>query len=288
MTGIALGLLLGTGLLLVWTSFWERVPRASERRPSSLLLQLRDDVVQSGINGLSVRLLLGACGVVCVSVLAVAYAVIGALPIAACFAVLAGAAPLGYVRMRARQRRARLRELWPDAIDNVTSGVRAGLALPEALAQLAVRGPTELRPAFARFAQDYRMSGRFNDCLDALKEHLSDPVGDRLIESLRIAREVGGSDLGRLLRTLSSFLRQDNYTRAELETRQSWTVSAARLAVAAPWLVLLMLSLRPESVRAYSSWTGVLVLAVGAGVSALAYWLMLRLGRLPEEQRVLR
>ena len=88
--------------------------------------------------------------------------------------------------------------------------------------------------------------------LDRLKERLSDPVGDRLVESLRIAREVGGTDLGHLLRTLSGFLREDARTRAELETRQSWTVNAARLAVAAPWAVLAMLSTNPESVAAYS------------------------------------
>ena len=123
---------------------------------------------------------------------------------------------------------------------------------------------------------------------DRLKERLSDPVADRLIESLRIAREVGGSDLGRLLRTLSAFLREDARTRAELETRQGWTVNAARLAVAAPWIVLAMLSTRPDSLQAYSRPAGVLVLAVGAGLTLVAYRLMVRIGRLPEEGRVLR
>ncbi len=88
-------------------------------------------------------------------------------------------------------------------MDNLASGVRAGLSLPEALGQLAVRGPDELRAAFGEFAEDYRATGRFTDCLDRLKERLADPVGDRLVEALRLAREVGGSDLGRLLRTLS-------------------------------------------------------------------------------------
>ena len=68
-----------------------------------------------------------------------------------------------------------------------------------------------------------------------------------------MAREVGGSDLGRLLRTLSTFLREDARTRAELQTRQGWTVNAARLAVAAPWAVLALLSLRTDAVRAYNS-----------------------------------
>lgn len=164
----------------------------------------------------------------------------------------------------------------------------AGLALPEALAQLAVRGPEELRPAFATFAEDYRGSGSFQECLDRLKDRLADPVADRLIESLRIAREVGGSDLGRVLRTLSSFLREDARTRAELETRQGWTINAARLASAAPWIVLGMMSFQPNSLTAYASPAGAAVLAIGAATTVVAYRLMVRIGRLPDDQRVLR
>ena len=181
-----------------------------------------------------------------------------------------------------------MRDLWPDVVDNIGSAVRAGLALPEALSQLTIRGPEELRPAFAAFAEDYRATGRFQECLDRLKERLSDPVADRLVESLRIAREVGGSDLGRLLRTLSTFLREDARTRAELETRQGWTVNAARLAVAAPWVVLALLCTRPDSVQAYSRPAGILVLATGAVLSLVAYRVMVHVGRLPEESRVLR
>ena len=78
------------------------------------------------------------------------------------------------------------------------------------------------------------MTGRFGDCLDRLKDRLADPTGDRVIEGLRIAREVGGGELGRLLRNLSGYLRDETRTRSELESRQAWTVNGARLAVAAP------------------------------------------------------
>jgi tight adherence protein B len=222
------------------------------------------------------------------SVLPVGVVTTGVVAIAACFAAMAAAAPLVWVRSRARRRRAALRDLWPDAVDNLASGVRAGLSLPEALAQLAVRGPEELRPAFAAFARDYRVSGHVGDALDGLKDRLADPVGDRIVESLRVAREVGGTDLGRLLRTLSAFLRQDAHTRSELEARQGWTVNAARLAVAAPWIVVLLLATRPESVAAYDQPTGALVLAAGGVCTVVAYRLMLRIARLPEERRVLR
>ena len=288
MSGPLLGLTLGVGLFLVWWSCWVPSPRPVATRAPGPLTRLSDEVVQAGFAGLSVRTLLASCVTAGVLVLALVHAAVGVLPIAVCFGAMAAYAPLALVRRRARRRRARLRDLWPDAVDNITSGVRAGMALPEALSQLGTRGPEELREPFEAFADDYRLTGRFHDSLDRLKDRLSDPVGDRLVESLRIAREVGGTDLGHLLRTLSGFLREDARTRAELEARQSWTVNAARLAVAAPWAVLAMLSTNPESVAAYSTPLGVLVLGIGAAVTALAYWEMIRLGRLPEDERVLR
>ena len=109
-----------------------------------------------------------------------------------------------------------------------------------------------------------------------------------MCESLRVAREVGGTDLGRLLSTLSSFLREDARTRAELIARQSWSVNAARMAVAAPWLVLVLLATQRETLSAYDTPTGTLILAVGAGLSIAAYRFMVRIGRLPEDRRVLR
>ena len=288
MIGIVVGLLLGCGLFCLWWATWVPEPKQAGPRRTSLMDRLRDELVQAGYQSVGPRSLVLACLVAFVVVALLVFATTRVAPVALCFALIAGYGPFALVCMRARRRRANLRELWPDAVDNITSGVRAGLALPEALSQLAIRGPEELRPAFRAFAEDYRASGRFHDCLDQLKDRLSDPVGDRLVESLRIAREVGGSDLGRLLRTLSTFLREDSRTRSELETRQGWTVNAARLAVAAPWIVLAMLCTRPESIQAYATTTGTVILLVGAAVSAAAYRIMVFIGRLPEDERVLR
>ncbi len=284
---LAIGLLLGVGLFCIYWSCWPRTRTLRPRRPG-IRERMGDQIVQAGFESISVA------QVVFASVLGAVVVFLGVLsatrvvPIAVCFGAMAAWGPRAYIAMRARRRRHQLRDLWPDAVDNIASAVRAGLALPEALGQLGIRGPEELRPAFVAFAEEYRASGRFHECLDRLKDRLADPVADRLIESLRIAREVGGSDLGRVLRTLSAFLREDARTRAELETRQGWTVNAARLAAAAPWVVLAMMSLQQDSLRAYSSAAGVVVLAVGAIVTVVAYRLMVRIGRLPEDERVLR
>ena len=284
--GAFVGLLFGLGVFLVWRSFEPPPPSRPER--VSRRDKAADLLAQAGIELVTPGALVASCLGVGVFVLVAMYAVSRSPAIAFAFALMASYAPVSLVKFRARQRRSELRDLWPEVVDNLASGVRAGLSLPEALTQVGVRGPEELRPPFVRFGEDYRATGRFYDCLDRLKARLADPVGDRIVESLRMAREVGGSDLGRLLRTLSAFLREDARTRAELETRQGWTVNAARLAVAAPWIVLALLSLRPEAVAAYNSAAGLVVLAIGGSVCLVAYRLMVRIGRLPEEERVLR
>ena len=163
-----------------------------------------------------------------------------------------------------------------------------GCRCPRRWPALGTRGPgAAARRRSTQFALDYQVSGRFGECLDRLKDRLADPVGDRVVEGLRIAREVGGGELGRLLRNLSGYLRDDARTRSEMEARQAWTVNGARLAVAAPWLVLLFMSFQSEVIRRYASPAGVVVLAVGAAACVVAYRLMMRIGRLPTERRIL-
>ena len=121
---VGAGAHVGCWPLLVWSSFW--VPPA-ERRSSRMRDRLADEIVQSGIPGLGVGTLIAfALGTFAI-VFVIFQLVVGAAPLALCFALMAGWSPIVFVRVRARRRRARLRELWPDAIDNVASGVRRSL-----------------------------------------------------------------------------------------------------------------------------------------------------------------
>ena len=282
--GALVGLGAGVGLLLVWSAFaW---PRGAERAPRTAGPWERL-LAEAGMTSTTPRALLLSCVVSGVMVLVVALGVTQTAPVAVVLGVLAGRLPIAVVRGRVRRRRREYAEVWPEAVDDLASAVRAGMSLPDAVAALGDRGPESLRPAFDAFALDYQVSGRFGDCLDRLKDRLADPVGDRVVEGLRVAREVGGGQLGRLLRNLSSYLRDEQRTRAELEARQSWAVNGARLAVSAPWLVLLLMSMQSEVITRYRSATGAVILLVGAGVCVVAYRLMMRLGRLPDEKRIL-
>ena len=283
--GALVGLGLGVGLLLIWSAFtMPRTRRPARDRQGWLAARLDG----AGLSTVSVPGLVTLCAVIGLAAALVVQVVSGTPPVAVAFGLMGAYLPVAVVSARARRRQREFAEVWPEAVDNLASAVRAGMSLPDALAALAVRGPEPLRPAFDAFALDYQVTGRFGECLDRLKARLADPVGDRVVEGLRIAREVGGGELGRLLRNLSGYLRDEAHTRSEMESRQAWTVNGARLAVAAPWVILLIMSFQPDVIRRYSSAAGVLVLVVGAALCVTAYWSMLRIGRLPTERRILR
>ncbi len=282
--GALVGLGVGLGLLLVWSAFF--VPRHARRTTPThgALARLLSRAGLEGVSATGFVVLCVASGLLAGLVIQV---VSRTAPVAVAFGAMGAYLPVALVSGRARRRQRDFAEVWPEAVDHLASAVRAGMSLPDALAGLGVRGPEALRPPFSAFALDYQVSGRFGESLDRLKERLADPVGDRVVEGLRIAREVGGGELGRLLRNLSGYLRDEARTRSELESRQSWAVNGARLAVAAPWAVLLLMSFQSEVITRYRSTTGALILAFGAAASLLAYRLMMRIGRLPVDRRIL-
>lgn len=282
--GSVLGLVLGSGVLLVLLAgMGSHLPRRSRRRQGSLSTL----IARSGVRRMTATsVVMGS--IVMTIVGGLLALVVTSVPSVALLGSIGGATlPILLLRRAARRRMNALRAAWPDAIDTVISGVRAGLPLTESLAALGHRGPQALRVPFADFADDLRIVATLDEALDRLRMRLADPVADRVIAVLRIAREVGGTDLGRVLRDLASLLRDDARARGEIEARQSWTVASARVAVAAPWVTLALLCTRPQAASAYRSAAGIVIVCGALLASLVAYRLMLRIARLPREPRFL-
>jgi tight adherence protein B len=280
---IALGVLLGIGLCLV-AAPWLWPAGAARPRPSATQ-RLAGWLARGGWERVppGVFLVLSAATGVAVAAVAAAF-----VPVAAVVVLgggIASVVPAAVVNARGRSRRRVMRAAWPDLVDHLVSAVRSGRSLGSAVAGLAEVGPAELRGAFRAVGRSVEATGLLDPAFDDLKRRLADPVADRIVETLRMAREVGGTELPAVLRALAAALRQDAAVRAEVEARQSWVVNAARLGVAAPWVVLVLLASRPEGAAAYNSPAGLALLGTGAAVTVLAYRIMVALGRLPEERR---
>ncbi len=272
------------GLLLLY----DGIARGKhERRSARVADGIAALATESGIHGLTGTRLMLACAAAGAGTMLLVAGLTHSAVVALAVSVPAALLPVSVARARRDARRRRLREEWPDALATLVAGVRAGVSLPECCAALAERGPAALRPGALAFTATYRATGSFSAALARMQEELADPIADRVVTALRLAHDVGGTDLVRVLRALADFLREDLRIRKEIEARWSWTVTAARVAAAAPWIVLLLMATRPEAARAYESPGGALVIACGAAATILGYRLMLRAARLPEEKRVL-
>jgi tight adherence protein B len=281
---IAVGLLFGVGLLLIGSPFlWPRAASARTRR--SPLDGWRTRLAQAGLGRVAVGVPIAVSVLAGLVAAAVVFAVAPVPALALGAAGLGAAVPLAVLSARARALRKTLRLAWPDLVDHLVSGIRAGLPLAEAVGALAEVGPAETRVAFRTFERRAMGSGNLASALDELKADLADPIADRIVETLKMAREVGGSELPAVLRALATSLRADAAVRSEVEARQSWVRGAARLGVVAPWVVLLLLASRPEAAASYNSPAGLVLLGVGLAVTVVAYRVMIALGRLPDERR---
>lgn len=279
--------LFSAGVLLCSSPLlWPREPMT--RRPVRSLRVvdvLRDQLARAGMDGVTPGVLVAAALLIGACAGAVGFAVLPVPVIALVGAVAAASVPFVLVSARAARAAKTDRAVWPDLVDHLVSAVRAGVPLPEALRALAGVGPPRIRSAFASFGTDYDETASLTFAIDRLKDRLVDATADRILETLRMSREIGGSDLVAVLRALSNHLRHDLAARAEVEARQSWIVNAARVGAAAPWIVLGLLMLRPEAATAYGDEIGALLVLGGAGVTVVAYRLMRAAAAMPQERR---
>ena len=175
---------------------------------------------------------------------------------------------------------------WPEVIDHLITGIQSGLSINESLAGLASRGPEILRPIFQEFALAMSRSGDFTTALLKLKSDCGQPGSDQIFEAISISKELGGSELLTILRTVGTFLRQDLALRREIDVKHGWIKNSAHFSAAAPWVLLLLLSTQPATARAFSTSSGALILFLGVAMTAIAYIWMAKLGELPGVPRV--
>ena len=169
---------------------------------------------------------------------------------------------------------------WTLLIDDLTSGVRAGLTIGEALAQALQNCEEPLRSDFQEAILEINRSGQASKVISILKNQITDAVGVATLKLLQVVLKTGANDLATSLSILSNSSRENHNLIQELKAKQSWVLNGARISVISPWLVLLALWTQ-ESVRnAYQNLIGQLILILVAVIGLFGYLVMKRIGRI--------
>jgi tight adherence protein B len=204
--------------------------------------------------------------------------------------LIGGAVGLGGVWLWAGRRGARRRTARRAAVIQamlLTSQLVATRGTPrQALTYLAAEGPPALRAEFRRLLADLQIAP-FEAAMRAAQARLADKVFDAFAVALVFNERYGSTNLAATLtQQARQALRMEGHRReaaAQYAANQaSALVVIGALAVAGA----AMMRLSPDYVGMYTTWWGQLLLAGYAGAFAIAYWLMMRIVRLPREKRV--
>ena len=114
--GAALGLLLGVGVLLIWSAF-SAPPPASTPRTS----RLRPLLGSAGLGEVSITGFVTVCAVCALLAATVVLVASRTVPVALVFGAMGGWLPVAVVKGRARRRQHEFAEVWPEAVDNLAS-----------------------------------------------------------------------------------------------------------------------------------------------------------------------
>lgn len=287
MSSILLALCAAVGTYLLATS--SGAPRAggADRRSFASGMRWVHSVLRrSGLEGVSPLQFLGASAAVGVAAMLPAAAIFGVGPSTVIVGGAAACVPAAAWRRRRAAARRAARDAWPRLIEElrVLTG-SVGRSIPQALLDVGLRGPVELRGSFQAAQREWSLTTDFGRTVDVLKERLADPTADVTCETLLVATEVGGNIDARL-QALADDRREDLLGRKEAVARQSGAKLARAFVVIVPGGMALAGLSVGDGATAYRSTGGQVLVSLGLGLVVACWWWASRIMRLPEEDRV--
>ena len=288
---VAVALVAALGVFYLFTAFafdWNgigigpAVARAERRRPAG-----RDWLAQAGLGDVEQSEFVGVVATLGVIGTLAGYLLFAGLLPALMIGVFSASMPVAAFRHRRRARRRAAQDGWPRMIEEIrllTGSV--GRSIPQALFEVGRHGPDELRPAFEAAHREWLLSTDFGRTVDVLKDQLADPTADATLETLLIAHELGGADVGRRLEALADDRRRDTHDRKDARAKQSGARFARRFVLIVPLGMALVGMSVGTGRAAYQSGFGQVTVVVALAM-VLACWIWAgRIMRLPDEERV--
>lgn len=229
-----------------------------------------------------------AVSALCGSVALVAcWALAGSLTVGLVPAAVAFLGPRAYFGHLRTARLGLVTAAWPEAIGELRSFVVMAGSMHGAILELAKSGPPPMRDAFARYGRLAELGGP-EAALGTIQNELANPVSDKMLTLMALGVTHGQSVTLSLLADQAEQVTADLRTTAEIRTQQHESRLVSRVALVAPYLILLLLCVGESGYRSfYRTGAGVAAIMVAGVFSLVGLAITTRLAKEAAPPRVL-
>ncbi|MBI5948236.1 MAG: type II secretion system F family protein [Chloroflexi bacterium] len=212
----------------------------------------------------------------------IAAAVLSGLPLVGL--AFAAATVIGFetwLRGRARRRLALFEMQLPTALDVMSTSLKSGFSIMEAVATVSREMEAPLGAEFARILNEARVGGSFQASLEKLVERVKSRDLRLVVRALEVHRRVGG-DLAAILESVAATMREREALRGHVRALVAQQRFGAIVVGLLPaWVVGFLFVADPEFISPlWEEVAGRLMLGGGILMEVLAFFVMSRITRI--------
>ncbi len=210
----------------------------------------------------------------------VAYISTGAPAAALLGAILGFLGYWTYLEDRRDKRRRAYQEALLEVINILQEGFASMRSLEMAITTVAEHAPDVVRADFIEIATQMSLQANLDEVLMRVAQRRRDLIFDRLVEALIANRRTGGQQLGPVLAALRESVQALASGRRRVATAQERIRWEARIVCLAPLTFIVILRQTAPDLQGpfYASIFGQIAIIVVGMMSALAYYVMNRIG----------
>ena len=143
-----------------------------------------------------------------------------------------------YVRRTKAKRQAAFAEQLPDVLQLVTTALRSGYGITQALESVSEEAEEPARSEFAHVLVEARLGRDLSDSMRALAQRMENIDLEWVVSAIDINRETGGN-LSEVLQQVSETIRERERLARQVRTLTAEGRLSARILIALPLLMLL-------------------------------------------------
>lgn len=185
------------------------------------------------------------------------------------------------VGRRIKRRKLQFLKLFPEAIDLIVRGLRAGLPVAEAFQNISKEIPPPVGDLFATISQQTALGLPMEKALSEASDRLAMTEFNFFVTTIIMQRETGGN-LGEILGNLAEVLRQRQMMKLKIGALSSEARASAMIVGALPFVVFVLLELiSPHYLRPlFDDFRGNMSLLSAAGSMFIGGFIMYKMTQL--------